>query len=271
MRHERLLLPRRTLLKGIGTVLSLAPVVNLLGCSDDGGTSGSDGGTSGSDGGTSSGTWATGGTAAMTGNYSDPFASGIGSTCTLYKSSTLGPCHAATVERKDISEAQAGLPVRLAFLVVNASCQPMPGATVELWHANPAGLYSGSDASNMCTNGNSAARAARWFRGIQTADANGRVDFDTCFPGWYSSRSVHIHFIVRVGGTEYLTSQLFFDDALNNEIISTQVVYSSRGAKDTTNASDKVINESSLVDPFFQTQKMDDGALLAWKALVVHS
>ena len=30
-------------------------------------------------------------------------------------------------------------------------------------------------------------------------------------------------------------------------------------------------DESSLIDPYFQTQKMDDGALLAWKALVVHS
>jgi protocatechuate 3,4-dioxygenase beta subunit len=260
MRHGQLLLPRRALLKGVGTMLALAPAVKLLGCSggDDGEIAGD-------------GTWATGGTASMSGNYADPFTAGIGTACTIYKASTLGPCHAATVDRMDISEAQAGLPVRLAFLVVNPSCQPVPGATVELWHTNPTGLYSGSDASNMCTTGDSAARASRWFRGIQTADANGRVDFNTCFPGWYSSRTIHIHFTVRAGGTEYLTSQLFFDDALNNDIISTHPSYSTRGAKDTTNANDNVLRQSGLSDFTFQTQKMDDGALLAWKALVINA
>lgn len=265
------MLPRRALLKTVGTAVALAPLVNLLGCGgstgdDSTGTDGTDGSWTGA-----SGTWATGGTASMSGNYADPFTEGLGSTCSLYKASTLGPCHALTVERMDISEGQSGLPVRLAFLVVNPSCQPVPGATVELWHANPSGLYSGSDAANMCTNGDAAARAARYFRGIQAADANGRVDFNTCFPGWYSSRSVHIHFTVRVGGSEYITSQLFFDDSLNDEIIASQPLYSTRGAKDTTNANDKVIKESSLTNCFFQAKQMDDGALLAWKTLVVHA
>ncbi|WP_044194093.1 protocatechuate 3,4-dioxygenase, partial [Hyalangium minutum] len=272
MKHDEkkpvgLLLPRRTLIRGVGIALAMAPFAQLLACgggTDDG--SGTDDG-----GGKGNGTWATGGTAAMSGNYPDPFASGIGSACTVYKAATLGPCYAATVDRKDISEAQPGLPVRLAFLIVNPSCQPVPGATVDVWHTNPAGLYSGSDASNMCTNGNAAARASRWFRGIRATDANGRVDFDTCFPGWYSSRTIHIHFTVRVGGTEYLTSQLFFEDALNNEIISTQTLYSSRGAKDTTNVNDNVLRQSGLTDYYFQTQKMDDGALLAWKTIVVHA
>ena len=297
------LLPRRTLLRGMGTVLALAPVVKLLGCGEgleetpgdgtSGTGSGSDGGTStptdsgtpdagggdagtpdaGGDagtGGTPSG-WSTGGTAAMTATYPDPFSSGVGTACTLYKASTLGPCHAATVSRQDISEGHTGLPVRLAFLIVNSACQPVPGATLELWHTNPAGLYSGSDASNMCTNGNAAARASRWFRGIQTANTSGRVDFDSCFPGWYSSRTIHIHFTVRVGSTEYVTSQLFFEDALNTEIISALPLYGSRGAKDTSNARDKVISESALTDCFFQTQKMSDGSLFAWKTLVIRS
>ncbi|WP_426752119.1 hypothetical protein [Myxococcus sp. Y35] len=47
-------------------------------------------------------------------------------------------------------------------------------------------------ASDFCTSGDAEARAARWFRGVQTTDANGRVNFDTCFPGWYSSRTIHI-------------------------------------------------------------------------------
>jgi protocatechuate 3,4-dioxygenase beta subunit len=264
-RHGQLLIPRRSLLKGMGAVLALAPAAHLVGC---GGATGPwlDG-----DGTGNSGAWASGGTAVMTGNYPDPFTAGIGSTCMLYKASTLGPCHAATVDRKDISEGVAGVPVRLAFLVVNASCQPVPGATVELWHTSPSGLYSGSDAVNLCTFGDSAARASRWFRGLQTADANGRVDFDTCFPGWYSGRTIHIHFTVRANGTGYLTSQLYFEDSLNDEIISSFSAYGARGAKNTPNANDGVLRQSGLSDPYFQTKRMEDGAMLAWKTLVVNA
>lgn len=269
MKHDekKLVLPRRTLIRGMGMALATMPFAQLLACG--GGTD--DGSEPGDGSGSGDGTWATGGTAAMTGTYPDPFTAGLGSACSVYKAATLGPCYAATVDRKDISEGQAGLPVRLAFLIVNTSCQPVQGATVDIWHTNPSGLYSGSDASNMCTNGNATARASRWFRGLRAADANGRVDFDTCFPGWYSSRTIHIHFTVRVGGTEYLTSQLFFDDALNNEILSTQALYSARGAKDTANASDNVLRQSGLTDYYFQTQKMDDGAMLAWKTIVVRA
>ncbi len=252
-----LLLPRRTLLQGTGAALALAPLTPLLGCGR------------GSPSVTGDGNWATGGTAAMSGNYPDPFTEGLGTTCTLYKASTLGPCHVASVERMDISEGQPGLPVRLAFLLVNPSCQPVPGATIELWHTSPSGLYSGSEAPNLCTGGNAAARASRWFRGLQTTNAHGRADFNTCFPGWYSGRTLHIHFTVRAAGREYLTSQLYFDEALNTEVLTTQPLYSARGAQDTSNARDSVLRQSGLTDPLFQTRKMEDLSLLAWKTLVV--
>lgn len=256
----------------------MGPVVHLLGCgattqdlsSDTGTDSGAGGDSAPSETDAVVSGFATGGTAAMKGGYADPFAAGIGSACAVYKAATLGPCHATTVDRQDISEAQLGLPTRLALLVVDPSCNPVPGATVEVWHCSPTGLYSGADAADMCTNKDAAARAARWFRGIRTADAQGRVDFDTCFPGWYSSRTVHIHFTVRVAGTEYVTSQLFFDDTLNDEIIGTQPIYKARGKKDTTNVSDKVVTESALVDYTMKTALQPDGALLASKALVVH-
>jgi hypothetical protein len=106
---------------------------------------------------------------------------------------------------------------------------------------------------------------------VQTTDADGRVDFDTCFPGWYSSRTIHIHFTIRVNDTEYVTSQLVFDDALSDEIVNTQQLYNTRGARDTTNANDTVISAASAPDYSFQTQRMSDGALLAWKTLVIRS
>ncbi|WP_394840085.1 protocatechuate 3,4-dioxygenase [Pendulispora rubella] len=276
--EELRVISRRRALRGMGAALVTAPFAKVLfGCSSDGDSSTSSG--TGTDSGTDAdatgtgeaGAWATGGTAVMAGNYPDPFTSGLGAACTLTCAATLGPCYAETVERKDISEGHDGLPVRLAFLVVDESCTPVPNASVDIWHCAPEGLYSGSDASDFCTSGDATARAARWFRGVQTADANGRVDFDTCFPGWYSGRTIHIHFTIRVNGTEYVTSQLVFDDALDDEIVSTQPLYGTRGSRDTSNTNDNVVGGADLANYTFETSRMSDGAMLAWKAIVIRS
>src|SRR5215471_4409092 len=283
-------LSRRQILRSLGLVLSAIPLAELACSSDDGGGAvAGAGGTGNGTGGTASldaasegaaaeasssidaGSWATGGTASMTGNYPDPFTTGLGNSCALTCAATLGPCYAATLERMDISEGHDGLPVRLAFLVVDESCNPISGATVDIWHCAPEGLYSGDDASDFCTSGDATARAARWFRGVQTTDAAGRANFNTCFPGWYSSRTIHIHFTIRINGAEYVTSQLFFDDALDDEIVNTQPLYNARGARDTTNQSDTVISASSVADYLFQTARMSDGAMLAWKTLIIRS
>jgi hypothetical protein len=124
----------------------------------------------------------------------------------------------------------------------------------------------------MCNLGNEDALANRWFRGVQTTDDKGRVDFDTCFPGWYSGRTIHIHFTVRVGDTDIATSQLFFKDDLSDSIIETEPLYGDRGARDTTNANDGVVHGSPLLDRvLLETERMSDGALLAYKTLVVRS
>ncbi|RJS24134.1 protocatechuate 3,4-dioxygenase [Corallococcus sp. H22C18031201] len=264
---------RRKVLRGIGLALAAAPLGRLLAACGEGTSTAeplSDAGTL-IDSGVPAESWATGGTAVMRGGYLDPFASGIGSACKLTCEATLGPCYARTLERQDISEGHDGLPVRLAFLIVDETCKPIPGASVDIWHAAPEGLYSGEDASTFCTSADAKAVAARWFRGVQTTDANGRVQFDTCFPGWYSSRTIHIHFTVRLNGQEYVTSQLFFDDALDDEIVNTQPLYNARGPRDTTNAHDNVVSADSVVDYLFQTQRMPDGAMLAWKTLVIRS
>ncbi|QRK06425.1 protocatechuate 3,4-dioxygenase [Archangium violaceum] len=265
-------LPSRRQALGVIGALGAFGAMVMLSCGEDdsgGGTTTPDSGTGVVD----PGFWATGGTAAMTAasTYPDPFAAGLGTTCALLCEATLGPCYAETLERKDISEGHDGLPVRLVFLVVDETCKPIPGASVDIWHAAPEGLYSGEDASTFCTADDPSATSARWFRGVQTTDANGRVEFDTCFPGWYSSRTIHIHFTVRLNGEEYVTSQLVFDDALNDDIIGTQPLYKERGPRDTTNATDNVVSAESAPDYMLQTQRMSDGAMLAWKTLVIRS
>lgn len=212
--------------------------------------------------------WATGGTASMSGDYADPFTSNLGSTCALTCALTLGPCYAETLERQDVSEGVSGLPMRLALQIVDDGCEPVSGAVVDIWHCSPSGLYSGADAADMCTTGDSAARASKWFRGTQTTDASGRVDFDSCFPGWYSSRAVHIHFQVRKGGKEYVTSQLFFPQALIRDVFANHPEYKSYGQPDTPNAQDNIY---SGTDAEVAWTRASDGALVAAKTVAIRS
>ncbi|MCP3062608.1 protocatechuate 3,4-dioxygenase [Myxococcus sp. K38C18041901] len=267
------IMSRRKVLRGMGLTLAAIPLVQVLACGPEDAPAPGGDTDSGStpDGGTSATAWATGGTAVMSGTYANPFTEDPGTTCALTCAATLGPCYAETLVRQDISEGHDGLPVRLAFRILDDQCRPIQGASVDIWHAAPEGLYSGEDASTFCTSDDPSATSARWFRGVQVTDADGRCDFDTCFPGWYSSRTVHIHFTVRIGEAEYVTSQLFFDDALNDDIINHQPLYDTRGPRDTTNANDNVVSAESVNDYLFQTARQDDGALLAWKTLIIRS
>jgi protocatechuate 3,4-dioxygenase beta subunit len=284
-------LTRRSVLHGIGAALSAVPLGALAGCGDTsattgaGGSAGTDsaggagnaGGTSGTGGAggstststsTSTAGFASGGTASMSGDYPDPFTDDLGTTCPLICMLTLGPCYAQTIERKDISEGYPGLPVRLAFLVVDETCSPVGGASVDIWHTRNAGLYSGPDAIDFCTTGDPDAKTHQYFRGVQTADASGRVDFDTCYPGWYPGRAIHIHFTVRVNGQEYVTSQVFFPDDLTAEVFAVHPEYKEFGPPNTMNTTDGIYGgEEFLVS----TKLQPDGALLAWKVLVIRS
>ncbi len=213
--------------------------------------------------------WATGGTAAMVdaSSYPDPF-TGAATGCVLALAATEGPCtEAADQVRKDISEGYSGLPMRLALQVVDTSCNAIAGATVKVWHTQRTGSYSGDTPNNgMCLK-LSADSAKHYFRGVQTTDASGRVDFDSCFPGWYRSRVVHVHFTVTAGGKSF-TSQLVFDDALVSEIFATHAEYKEFGQPDTTSSTDNVV-KASPSSYVLTVARMTDGAMMASKRLVV--
>lgn len=214
--------------------------------------------------------WASGGTASMQGEYLDPFTDAVPAACSLTCAMTRGPCYAETLERRDISEGYPGLPVRLALRVVDPACQPVAGAAVDIWHTSAAGLYSGPDAIDMCTRNDADAESHRFFRGVQITDENGRVDFDTIVPGWYSGRTVHFHFSVRRGADEYVVAQLVFDDPLIEAVTTMHPDYAARGAPDTWNDTDLIVHDA-IERVLLATALQPDGALLAWKTLVIRS
>jgi protocatechuate 3,4-dioxygenase beta subunit len=132
--------------------------------------------------------------------------------------------------------AKDGVPLTLALTVFDVSkgqCRPLPGATVDIWHCDAQGVYSGVTDPGFGTAGQ------KFLRGAQTTDANGAVQFTTIYPGWYQGRAIHIHFKIRtqVNGTPWeFTSQWYFDEALNDRILA-DPPYAKPGQR-TTNATD---------------------------------
>src|SRR5438128_5627442 len=194
--------------------------------------------------------------------------------CTLTCAQTLGPCYyAANLIRRDITEAELGLPTLLSFLIVDAStCAPIENASIDIWHTNAGGVYS-APINQMCNPGNALARTKTFTRGIQLTDSSGWAHFNTIFPGWYSGRTTHIHATIRRSGSEIVTTQFFFDDSLDDFVYKNHPNYSSRPNRDTTNLTDGVIGGSaSRVSPFLFTSKLINGrSLVALKVIAIRS
>src|SRR5690242_18618394 len=76
-----------------------------------------------------------------------------------------------------------GVPLALELTLARAaSCTPVPGHAIYLWQNDAAGAYSLYDLAN-----------ANYLRGLQPADAQGRVRFTAIVPGCYGGRYPHCH------------------------------------------------------------------------------
>lgn len=155
--------------------------------------------------------------------------------CVLSPEQTEGPYYVAgEALRRDITEGRPGTPLRLSLAVQSVpACRPVNGATVELWHADAGGEYSGFG-------GASANRT--FLRGGQRTGVRGIAVIDTIFPGWYQGRSTHIHVKVHAGGDTVHTGQLYFADDLAAAVFA-RAPYSSRGTPDVTNEQDPIFSQ----------------------------
>lgn len=109
------------------------------------------------------------------------------------------------------------------------------------------------------------------MRGIAESKADGTVTFDSCFPGWYRSRTIHVHVIVTTSSKLSVTTQFFFEDAMCDAIVAGQPLYKDRGSRDTTNQNDTVVSAAAAPAYCFDVAQMSDGAMLASKRIVLRS
>lgn len=144
---------------------------------------------------------------------------------------TQGPYYVPGAKvRRNITEGRPGTPLSLRTTVVDAStCKPIKNASVDVWHADALGAYSGVQQNVGQT----------FMRGIRKTAVNGLALFKTVYPGWYQGRTVHIHVIVHVGGNIVHTGQLYFPDTLTDTVYK-KAPYSRRAARSTRNANDSV-------------------------------
>jgi protocatechuate 3,4-dioxygenase beta subunit len=164
-----------------------------------------------------------------------------GSACVLTPSLTEGPFYFDAGQiRRDITEGRPGTPLLLALEIVDAgTCSPIRDAVADVWHCDASGLYSGY--------GSEGTGGERFLRGIQVTDANGRVEFDTLYPGFYRGRTIHVHFKIHLDERTAVTSQLFFPESVNDAVMATSP-YSTSGSRDTRNSNDSIFSSATLLD-----------------------
>lgn len=144
-----------------------------------------------------------------------------------------GPYHVpGSPLRRDVREGREGVPLLLRIRVVQVGAlTPLAGAGVEIWHCDAAGIYSGYQrygADRFPALVSLALRRFRptddamFLRGRQVTDDDGRVEFRTIVPGWYTPRTVHIHVRVSDGDEALLGTELYLPDDLVEHVQSLQ-------------------------------------------------
>jgi protocatechuate 3,4-dioxygenase beta subunit len=189
-------------------------------------------------------------------------------TCTMAKEETQGPYWFDVDQvRSDLREDRPGTELVLAVRAhdlsacsTGAAPTPIANSVVEIWHCDAGGEYSGFESGSpgrgsgqtsdgSYSSGDTEATTTddgTYLRGAQVADKNGVVQFTTIYPGWYRGRTVHIHLKLHVNRKTVVTTQLYFDEAVNDAVFATSP-YDERGGRDTRNSDDSIYDESGLV------------------------
>lgn len=149
--------------------------------------------------------------------------------------------------RRDIREDRGGAPLVLRIRAVEAGLlTPLTGAEVEIWHCDADGVYSGYQRYgaekfpalvSLTLRRFRPSDDAMFLRGRQVTGDDGRAEFLTVVPGWYTPRTLHVHVRVSVAGEALLTTELYFPDDFAARIQS-QPPYARRGRSPFVNAND---------------------------------
>lgn len=184
--------------------------------------------------------------------------------CLVQPELTEGPFYVdPKLIRADITEGRPGLPMQLRLQVVGADCTPIVGARVDLRHCDAQGVYSGVE--NLGAGPDTTGQT--FLRGTQVTGGDGVATFQTIFPGWYPGRTTHMHYKVYLNDQTVLTSQIFFDEAVNQAIYDDHEDYARDGSRDMLNTADSIAAEAGA--GAYATVRMTEPDGIMEAALVV--
>lgn len=117
---------------------------------------------------------------------------------------TAGPFYKPDSPRRTslLEPKMRGTRIVLTGTVLSTDCKPVPGALVDVWQADDAGVYD-----------NTGYR----LRGHQFTDDRGRYRLETIVPGLYPGRTRHFHINVQAPNRPVLTTQLYIPDEPANQ------------------------------------------------------
>jgi len=134
------------------------------------------------------------------------------------------------------------LNIEVTLVNTNNNCAPLAGYAMYLWHCNQNGDYSMYSAATV---------EEDYLRGVQVADANGKLTFTTVYPGCYLGRWPHTHFEVypsldQTTGAENVihTSQMAFPEDVCARVYETSgYETSARNLPQISLASDNIFSD----------------------------
>jgi protocatechuate 3,4-dioxygenase beta subunit len=140
-------------------------------------------------------------------------------------SNSLGPFYKKGAPRREklIEAGDAGVPLIVAGQVINTQGQPLPDATIEVFHTDHHGNY---DMDGFR------------YRGEIPSNAKGEYRFETIIPGQYGGRARHIHYMIGAPGHRRLVTQLYFE---NDPVFG--------GNPDKTYTRDRLVEHRELIRP----------------------
>ncbi|MGB7925879.1 MAG: hypothetical protein WCF57_21750 [Pyrinomonadaceae bacterium] len=146
-------------------------------------------------------------------------------------SNSLGPFYKKGAPRTDklAGAGVAGVPLVVAGQVINTEGKPLPGAVVEVFHADHHGNYD---------------MEGFRYRGEIPMSAAGDYRYETIIPGQYGGRAQHIHYMINAPGHRRLVTQLYF---ANDPVFE--------GNPDKTYTKDSLVEHKELIRPVTVTNR----------------
>ncbi len=192
----------------------------------------------------------------------------VEATCEATPRQTEGPFYFDIGQiRREIKEGKPGTPLLVVLNVVEAgSCEPIRDVFVDIWHTDAAGQYSGYPGQG---DDRADTSGETFLRGRQVTDDEGRVEFETIYPGWYPGRTVHIHFRAFTSKERLIASQLYFPDDVSDAVFESEP-YAARESRGTTNTNDSVgRDDAALQELMGQVTANGDGYVVSLTVGVV--